>query len=63
MDKSTFNLWESVGNRALELARIVLDATKVPTDEQIRAARGLVDIAIAIDDLNLRWQQNHESNR
>lgn len=49
------SLWEQVGNRCLELARQELNKETAPTAATVETAERLVRIAIAIDDLNLRW--------
>lgn len=49
------NLWLQVGNRCLELAKQELNQEATPTGATVETVERLVGIAIAIDDLNLRW--------
>lgn len=51
------DIWEKVGNKALKLAEAILDKETVPTAETVETVRGLVDIAVKIDTLNLLWAQ------
>lgn len=49
------NMWSSIGNRCLSSAADLLEKSTTPTEATVEAVRKLVDVAIAIDDLNLRW--------
>lgn len=48
------DLWTKIGSRCLELADKSLDEA-VPTAATVETVKRLVDIAISIDALNLRW--------
>ena len=49
------NLWEQVGNRCLEHALNLLDEKTAPTAATVETVKGLVDVALSIDMLNLHW--------
>ena len=49
------NLWEEIGNRCLKQAIFLMDQEESPTIETVETVKSLVSIAIAVDDLNLRW--------
>ncbi len=49
------NLWEQVGNRCLEHALSLLDEKAAPTVATVETVKGLVDVALSIDMLNLHW--------
>lgn len=51
------DIWERVGNKALKLADDILDKETAPTVETVETVRGLVEIAVKIDTLNLLWEQ------
>ncbi len=51
------NLWVQVGNKCLSHALTLLENETVPTAATVETVRGLVEIAISIDALNLRWEQ------
>ena len=54
------NLWEKIGNECLNKANKILQERTALDTEDARTVRELVDIAIAIDVLNLRWaEQKH----
>lgn len=53
------NLWEQVGNKCLNKADEILQTQTVLNSEQVKTVRELVDTAIAIDLLNLRWDQQN----
>lgn len=54
------NLWELVGNRCLKQAYTLLNAETVLTIEAVQTVSGLVNIAIAIDKLNLHWSAQNQ---
>lgn len=54
------NLWEQVGNRCLEHALNLLDEKTAPTAATVQTVKGLVDVALSIDMLNLHWAQHWE---
>ena len=49
------NLWEEVGNYCLKQALEVLNKETIPSIEEVEIVSKLVNIAIAIDSLNLQW--------
>ena len=49
------NLWEELGNLCLELAKKELGQGISPTAGSLETVERLVRVAIAIDELNLRW--------
>lgn len=51
------NLWALVGTQCITQALTMLDREAVPTAATVETARKLVDIAIAIEMLNLHWAQ------
>ena len=51
------NAWERIGNKALKLAEDILNKETAPTAETVEAVKGLVEIAVEIDTLNLLWVQ------
>ena len=53
--KNHSNLWEELGNLCLELAKKELDQGISPTTGSLETVERLVRVAIAIDELNLRW--------
>ena len=55
----SINLWEAVGNGCLQQALQLLDTKEIPTAETVGMIEGLVQIAIAIDGLNLRWAEQN----
>lgn len=61
MDGKVENLWETVGNGCLKKANELLKVETAPTLEIVGAVKQLVDVAIAIDELNLRWAQQNRS--
>lgn len=50
------SLWEQVGSRCLELARRELNKETAPDAATLETVERLVEIAISIDELNLRWE-------
>lgn len=59
MDSSN-NLWEQVGNKCLRQALVLLESETTPTEATVRVVRELTETAIAIDSLNLRWQEQNQ---
>ena len=52
------NLWAEVGEECLTKAADLLKKGTTPTAATVEVVKGLVEIAISIDDLNLRWAKN-----
>jgi hypothetical protein len=61
MNKKEENLWETVGNECLKKAKELLKVETAPTLETVGAVKQFVNIAIAIDELNLRWAEQNRS--
>ncbi len=57
MDKPMVNLWFDVGNRCLTIAKDMIKGETAPTVATVETVGKLVNIAIAIDMLNLRWEE------
>lgn len=57
MDTNESNLWLDVGNKCLMKAEALLDSETVPTAATVEAVKTLVGTAIAIDTLNLHWDE------
>ena len=55
------NLWEEVRNQCLREAKALMEGDTVPTAGTVETVSKLVSIAIAIDDLNLRWAFQNRS--
>ena len=55
------NLWIQVANSSLRRAMNVIERETIPTAETVGIVKGLVDIAISIDLLNLRWEEQTRS--
>ena len=55
------NLWEQVGNSCLQNALALLKKETTPTATTVEMVKNLTAIAIAIDELNRRWEQGSES--
>lgn len=53
------SLWEQVGNKCLSCALILLESETAPTAATVETAKSLVETAIAIDTLNLRWAEQN----
>lgn len=53
------NLWEAVGNGCLRQALQLLETKEISTAETVGMIERLVQIAIAIDGLNLRWAEQN----
>ncbi len=49
------NLWEKVGTGCLDKAQALLEQENIPTAATIEMVSMLVETAISIDLLNLRW--------
>lgn len=60
MTEETNNLWYEVGNKCLEHAKSLLDSETATTAATIEAVTGLVEVAIAIEALNLRWNEKNQ---
>ena len=54
---SETSLWAEVGEECLTKAADLLKKGTTPTAATVEVVKGLVEIAISIDDLNLRWEQ------
>ena len=57
MDGKTFDIWSDIGCRCLELARTLLLGENEINVETIDKIERLVAIAVSIDTLNLRWEE------
>lgn len=55
------NLWVDVANKCLIHAKELLNSETVPTAATVETVRKLVDVAIAIDTLNLQWELQSRS--
>ena len=55
------NLWEKAGNLCLDLAIKILSEETAPTAETVEAAQKLINMAISMDMLNLRWKTESRS--
>lgn len=51
------DLWTEVGNRCLQRASELLDGETAPAAATAETVRCLVETAISIDMLNLRWAE------
>lgn len=54
------NILEKIRNSCLEKATDLLDGKTAPTADTVETVRMLVDIAISIDLLNLRWIEQNQ---
>lgn len=54
------NLWERLGNICLSHAIALLERGTAPTVETVETAKALVEMAVSIDTLNLRWAQQNQ---
>ncbi len=54
------NAWMAVGNKCLDKALHLLDRETISTVGTVEAVKGLVEIAIKIDKLNLLWAQQSQ---
>ena len=52
------NLWEQVESDCLLKAKALLKSETVPTEATVKMVRSLVEAAVLIDDLDLRWKQH-----
>lgn len=50
------NLWEKVGTACLDKAMTLLEKETIPTAATVEMVRALVEAAVSIDSLNLRWE-------
>ncbi len=55
METKSINLWSQIGNKCLSMALKILNDEYELANGGIDDVDQLVGIAIAIDDLNLRW--------
>lgn len=60
-DTETGNLWEQVENDCLLKAKALLKSETVPTEATVKMVQALVEAAVLIDDLDLRWKQHVHS--
>ena len=56
------NLWEQIGNECLSKALNLLKSETAPTAATAETVGRLVETAIAIDSLNLRWERYQNSD-
>lgn len=55
------DLWLEVGNKCLKRASELLDSEAAPITETSAAVKRLVEAAVMMDDLNLRWAIQNRS--
>lgn len=55
------NLWVEVGNKCLQRASELLDDKTAPAAATAETVKILVEMAISMDVLNLRWAQQTQS--
>lgn len=55
------SMWESVRNKCLDKAGVVLDSETVPTAATVETVKALVEAAGLIELLNLRRQEQNRS--
>ncbi len=55
------DLWLEVGNKCLKRASELLDNKATPITETSAAVKQLVEAAVMMDDLNLRWAIQNRS--
>lgn len=55
------NLWTEVGNKCLRCASELLDSETTPTAATAEVVKSLVETAISMDLLNLRWAIQNRS--
>ena len=55
------NLWVEVGNKCLRRASELLDSETTPTAATAEVVKSLVETAISMDLLNLRWAIQNRS--
>lgn len=61
MGGQVINLWEQVGNECLRQASHLLKKETTLTEATVKVIRELVETAILIDTLNLRWAVENPS--
>lgn len=54
------DLWTKVGNKCLTHAAVLLESETAPTEATAETVKTLVETAISIDMLNLRWEQHRK---
>lgn len=57
MDNEVRDLWTEVGNKCLQRASELLDDKTAPAAATAETVRCLVETAISMDMLNLRWAE------
>lgn len=55
------NLWEQIGNKCLICAIHMLENEPTPTMATSEIVKLLVETAVSVDNLNLRWAQQTQS--
>lgn len=55
------NLWEQIGNKCLTCAIHMLENEPIPTIATGEAVKLLVETAVSVNNLNLRWAQQTRS--
>ena len=58
MTEKKIDLWTEIGNKCLRYANELLDGE--PSVESVKMAKDLVEIAVSIDTLNLRWAEQNQ---
>lgn len=58
-EKERVNLWEQTGNKCLECALELLNSKTALDMDKARTVGKLVETAISIDTLNLRWAEQN----
>ena len=61
ISEKKIDLWVEIGNKCLRQANNLLDGT--PSVESVKKAKDLVEIAVSIDTLNLRWAEQPQCTR
>ena len=56
-----FNYWDYIGNKCLKMAKEMLDEETAPGLETAETVKCLVETAVMIDNLNLRWAEQSRS--
>lgn len=59
--KTMESMWDKIGNKCLELALGLLEEEQEPTKDTAETVRHLVETAVSIDSLNLRWEEKRRS--
>ena len=57
-DTGAGSLWEQVESDCLLKAKALLKSETVPTEATVKMVRSLVEAAVLVDDLDLRWKQH-----